>query len=70
MGSSFSDLDDASVSMSAMEEALAQQMRGGGGAASAIRGSLAIGMNNMGMGGLWKGRGGGTGGAQGRGQQR
>lgn len=69
MGSSFSDLDDASVSMSAMEEALANQMRGAGqgqgqgagtAAASALRGSLAMGMN------MWKGRG--T--TQGRGQGR
>lgn len=70
MGSSFSDLDDASVSMSAMEEALAQQMRvgnGGGGtgagavAASALRGSLAVGM------GMWRGVGGGGGGNGGQG---
>lgn len=79
MGSSFSDLDDASVSMSAMEEALAQQMRGGNAAgvtgagavaASALRGSLAVGM------GMWRGVGGGgngsqgASGAQGRGQGR
>jgi hypothetical protein len=34
MGSSFSDLDDASVTQSALEEALASNMRAGGGMAS------------------------------------
>ena len=50
MGSSFSDLDDASVTHSAMEEALANQMRAGG--------SKGIGMGSLGvvgrMGGLWR----------------
>lgn len=36
MGSSFSDLDDASVTQSALEEALASNMRAGGGMASRI----------------------------------
>ena len=50
MGSSFSDLDDASVTHSAMEEALANQMRAGGKGGMGI-GSLGV----VGrMGGLWR----------------
>lgn len=46
MGSSFSDLDDASVTQSALEEALAREIKEG-------RGSLGV----VGrMGGLWRGR--------------
>lgn len=51
MGSSFSDLDDASVTHSAMEEALAGQMRAAGS-------KLGVGMASLGvvgrMGGLWR----------------
>ena len=47
MGSSFSDLDDASLTQSALEEALAREMKAG-------KGSLGV----VGrMGGLWKGQG-------------
>ena len=45
MGSSFSDLDDASVTQSALEEALAREMRAG-------KGSLGVVSR---MGGLWRG---------------
>jgi hypothetical protein len=48
MGSSFSDLDDASVTQSALEEALAREMKAG-------KGSLGVVSR---MGGLWKGQGG------------
>ena len=52
MGSSFSDLDDASVTHSAMEEALANQMRQGG------KGFSGMGVGSLGvvgrMGGFWK----------------
>ena len=37
MGSSFSDLDDASVTQSALEEALAREMGHGGGVGVASR---------------------------------
>lgn len=47
MGSSFSDLDDASLTQSALEEALAREMRAG-------KGSLAVVSR---IGGLWKGQG-------------
>ena len=57
MGSSFSDLDDASVTQSALEEALAREMQQG-------RGSLGVVSR---MGGLWRGSGGGVGGAGTRG---
>ena len=51
MGSSFSDLDDASVTQSALEEALAKEMQQG-------RGSLGVVSR---MGGLWRGSVGGAG---------
>ena len=72
MGSSFSDLDDASVTHSAMEEALANQMRAGGGK------GIGMGMGSLGvvgrMGGLWRqgssnlGSGSGAGAGEGRGR--
>jgi hypothetical protein len=49
MGSSFSDLDDASISQSAMEEALAREIKAG-------KGSLSVVSR---MGGLWRQAGGG-----------
>jgi len=52
MGSSFSDLDDASVTQSALEEALAREIKEGGGSL------VVVGR----MGGLWRGRMGGRGG--------
>ena len=48
MGSSFSDLDDASVTQSALEEALAREIKAG-------KGSLGVVSR---MGGLWRGQGG------------
>ena len=45
MGSSFSDLDDGSISRSAMEEALAREMNDGKGSSLGVAGRL---------GGLWK----------------
>jgi hypothetical protein len=51
MGSSFSDLDDASLTQSALEEALAREIKAG-------QGSLGVVSR---MGGLWRGAGGGGG---------
>jgi hypothetical protein len=53
MGSSFSDLDDASVTQSALEEALAREIREGGGS---------LGVVGRTVGGLWRTRGAGRGG--------
>lgn len=50
MGSSFSDLDDGSISRSAMEEALAREIKDG-------KGSLGVAGR---LGGLWKQQTGGT----------
>ena len=48
MGSSFSDLDDTSITQSALEEQMAREIREAGSLGVVSR-----------MGGLWKARGGG-----------
>ena len=58
MGSSFSDLDDASVTKSALEDALAREIMAG-------KGTGSLGVVSR-MGGLWKGQGHGQGGSGGR----